>query len=47
MNARRFVAPVAVGIVAVLAFGIWWLTARHTATPDVVQGWAKPNMTET
>jgi hypothetical protein len=43
MGGKRFVAPLAVGIVAVAAFGTWWFTTRHTATPDVVEGWAAPN----
>ncbi|MFD9697470.1 hypothetical protein [Lentzea sp. NPDC059081] len=42
MGARRFVAPVAVGVV-VAAFGIWEFTTQHSATPEVVEGWAMPN----
>jgi hypothetical protein len=40
-------APVAVGVVAVIAFGIWGFTTRHTATPEVVEGWAMPNASGT
>lgn len=44
MYVKRFVAPVAVGVVAVVSFAIWWFTTRHTVTPDVVEGWAMPNI---
>jgi hypothetical protein len=44
MTTKRFVAPVAVGVVAAVVFGIWAFTMRHSATPDVVEGWAMPNM---
>ncbi|MBP2327846.1 hypothetical protein JOF56_008231 [Kibdelosporangium banguiense] len=47
MNKHRLVAPAAVGLVAAVAFGIWWFTTRHIAVPDVVEGWAVPNMTGT
>ncbi|QFU89839.1 hypothetical protein [Amycolatopsis sp. YIM 10] len=40
---KRFLAPVAVGVIAVVAFTLWWLGNRHTATADVVEGWAMPN----
>ncbi|MFI6024937.1 hypothetical protein [Amycolatopsis magusensis] len=40
---KRFMAPVAVGVVAAVAFGIWWVTTRHTATPEILEGWAMPN----
>ncbi|MFD9701470.1 hypothetical protein [Lentzea sp. NPDC059081] len=39
----RFVAPIAVGVVVAIAFGVWGFTTRHSATPDVVEGWAMPN----
>jgi hypothetical protein len=47
MHVKRFVVPVAVGVVAAVAFGIWWFTTRYTATPDVVEGWAMPNVAGT
>lgn len=47
MDMKRLRAPVAVGIVAVLAFGTWSFITRHTVTPDVVEGWAMPNWTGT
>ncbi|NGY65146.1 hypothetical protein G7043_40195 [Lentzea sp. NEAU-D13] len=37
------VAPVAVGVVVAIVFGAWEFTTRHSATPDVVEGWAMPN----
>ncbi|MBN6040574.1 hypothetical protein [Amycolatopsis sp. 195334CR] len=40
---RRFMAPVLVGLVAVVAFGVWWGVNRHTATPEVIEGWAMPD----
>lgn len=40
MSGRRFVALAVVGVVG-FAFGLWW--SRHTATPDVVEGWAMPH----
>lgn len=40
---RRFVAPVAVGVIVAAAFGVWEFSSRHSATPDVVEGWAMPN----
>jgi hypothetical protein len=39
----RIIAAAVVGVLAVLAFGYWWMTGRHTATPEVVEGWAIPN----
>jgi hypothetical protein len=45
MDVTRFVALAAVGVVASVAFGIWWFTPRHSATPGVVEGWARPNST--
>jgi len=47
MTRNRLVAPVAVGVVAAVAWAIWWLATQHTATPDVVEGWAAPNATGT
>jgi hypothetical protein len=47
VNVKRLVPPVAVGVVAVIAFGIWGFTTRHTATPEVVEGWAMPNASGT
>jgi hypothetical protein len=41
MGMRRPVLPVVVVVAA--AFGIWAFTTRHSATPDVVEGWAMPN----
>jgi hypothetical protein len=43
MDLRRFVPPVAVGAVVAAVFGIWEFTTRHSATADVVEGWAIPN----
>ncbi|GGM73395.1 hypothetical protein GCM10011609_06490 [Lentzea pudingi] len=43
MDMRRFVAPAAVGVVVAIVFGAWGFTTRHSATPDVVEGWAMPN----
>ncbi|MCX2955328.1 hypothetical protein [Lentzea sp. NEAU-D7] len=47
METRRFVAPVAVGVVAAAVFGAWGFTTRHSATADVVEGWAMPNASGT
>jgi hypothetical protein len=47
MDAKRFVPPVVVGVVAAVGFGVWGLATRHTATPDVVEGWAMPNASGT
>ncbi|MFD0204349.1 MULTISPECIES: hypothetical protein [Saccharothrix] len=47
MDVRRLVVPVAAGVVAAVAFGVWSFTTRHSATPDVVEGWAMPNTTGT
>ena len=43
MDLRRFVAPVVVGVVVAVGFGGWGFATRHSATPDVVEGWAMPN----
>lgn len=32
-----------VGAVVALAVGSWAVATRHSATPDVVEGWAMPN----
>jgi hypothetical protein len=47
MDSRRFVAPVVVGVVVAVAFWVWGFTTRHSATADVVEGWAMPNMSGT
>jgi hypothetical protein len=44
MIVKRFVAPVVVGLVVAVAFGVLGFVTRHTATPDVVEGWATPNV---
>jgi hypothetical protein len=44
MDVKRFLAPVLVGVVVAAVFGTWMFTTRHSATPDVVEGWAMPNM---
>ncbi|OQO92626.1 hypothetical protein B1813_10690 [Saccharomonospora piscinae] len=44
---KAFVAPVAVGVVAAGALVFWAFATRHTATPEVVEGWAGPNDTGT
>jgi hypothetical protein len=43
MDLRRFVAPVAVGVVVAAVFGVRGFITRHSATADVVEGWAMPN----
>jgi len=43
MGSSRFVVAVAVGVVVAGVFGLWGFTTRHSATPDVVEGWAMPN----
>ncbi|MET9232388.1 hypothetical protein [Lentzea sp. NPDC003310] len=43
MGLRRFFAPVAVGVVVAVAFLGWGFVTRHSAVPDVVEGWARPN----
>jgi hypothetical protein len=41
---RLFILTGVVFGVTALAVGIlWWLTVRHHATPDIVEGWAMPN----
>jgi hypothetical protein len=47
MDLRRFIASAAVGVVVAAAFGVWGFTTRHSATADVVEGWAMPNATGT
>jgi hypothetical protein len=47
MDLGRFVAPVAVGVVVAAGFGVWGFTTRHSATADVVEGWAMPNASGT
>src|SRR5689334_21571573 len=42
MESRRFAAPLAVGVAAAAALGVWGYVTRHSATPDV-EGWAMPN----
>lgn len=43
MRMKRLVAPVAVGVVVAVVFVVWGFTTRHSATPEVVEGWAMPN----
>lgn len=40
-------APMAVGVVVAAVFGVWGFTTRHSATADVVEGWAMPNASGT
>jgi hypothetical protein len=47
MDMKRLVAPVAVGVIVAAAFGVWGFTTRHTASADVVEGWAMPNASGT
>ena len=47
MTKNRLVAPVAVAVVAAIAWAIWWFATQHTVTPDVVEGWATPTQTGT
>lgn len=47
MRVKGFVAPMVVGVVVAAAFGLWLSATRHTATPDVVEGWATPNVSGT
>jgi hypothetical protein len=43
MGSRRFVVPVAVGVAVAVVFGVREFTTQHSATTDVVEGWAMPN----
>ena len=42
MGMKWLASPLAVGVLVTAAFGIWTFTTRHSATPEVVEGWAMP-----
>ncbi|MFD8499103.1 hypothetical protein [Amycolatopsis sp. NPDC059657] len=42
MKKRRAIWGAAI-LAGVLVLGMWWVAHRHTATPEVIEGWASPN----